>query len=208
MRVSSKRAARLSRGFSLSLSRRIRESEESPSLSPAPSLRYCISNLRFAAAFEPANADVAAALARAEARRAVGEPTVPSTLGDELALNPFLRVCSPCVARAAGVAPRGDDARGESGGERDAAKALYEREVAAVAVTAALRRRKDTFTTVGKVITLALDVQSAFTAPPSDDDDDGGGGGGDSDSDDPIEQEGDTPPLGALGCLGGAPQRI
>ena len=114
----------------------------------------------------------------------------------------------PCVARAAGVAPRGDDARGESGGERDAAKALYEREVAAVAVTAALRRRKDTFTTVGKVITLALDVQSAFTAPPSDDDDDGGGGGGDSDSDDPIEQEGDTPPLGALGCLGGAPQRI
>ena len=34
-------------------------------------------------------------IAEAEATRANGNPTVPSTLGDELATNPFLRCSEP-----------------------------------------------------------------------------------------------------------------
>jgi hydroxyacylglutathione hydrolase len=61
---------------------------------------YTQSNLRFAAAVEPANRQLAARQAEvAEARRR-GQPTVPSRLADELATNPFLRVESDGVATA------------------------------------------------------------------------------------------------------------
>lgn len=52
---------------------------------------YTASNLRFAAAVEPANA--------AQQARAASLPAVstPSTMGEELATNPFLRVSSPAV---------------------------------------------------------------------------------------------------------------
>jgi len=62
---------------------------------------YTVSNLRFAAAVEPGNADLARRREDADARRARGEPTVPSTIADELATNPFLRVEVPAVSASA-----------------------------------------------------------------------------------------------------------
>jgi hydroxyacylglutathione hydrolase len=62
---------------------------------------YTLSNLRFAAAVEPGNAAVAEHTVRCEAQRARGEPTLPSTLALERALNPFLRCTEPAVVRAA-----------------------------------------------------------------------------------------------------------
>ena len=52
---------------------------------------YTEKNLRFAHHLEPANADIAAKLARVEAQRKEGRPTVPSTIGEEKRTNPFLR---------------------------------------------------------------------------------------------------------------------
>jgi hydroxyacylglutathione hydrolase len=62
---------------------------------------YTLSNLRFAGAVEPGNADLAAYTARADALRAEGRPTLPSTVGLERAVNPFLRCDEPEVVRAA-----------------------------------------------------------------------------------------------------------
>jgi hydroxyacylglutathione hydrolase len=62
---------------------------------------YTLANIRFAQAVEPGNARLDERKARDEARRARGEPTVPSTLADELATNPFLRCTEPAVVAAA-----------------------------------------------------------------------------------------------------------
>lgn len=62
---------------------------------------YTLSNLRFAAAVEPANDDIAAHARHCEALRAAGEPTLPSTLALERRINPFLRCHLPKVAQAA-----------------------------------------------------------------------------------------------------------
>jgi hydroxyacylglutathione hydrolase len=62
---------------------------------------YTLANIAFAQAVEPGNAELAARKARDEARRARGEPTLPSTLGEELATNPFLRCGEPEVVAAA-----------------------------------------------------------------------------------------------------------
>jgi len=56
---------------------------------------YTATNLRFAAAVEPDNADVTA---RAKSMRS---PSTPSTMADEHATNPFLRTAEPAVAAAA-----------------------------------------------------------------------------------------------------------
>ncbi len=56
---------------------------------------YTASNLRFAAHMEPANAAVAAKVVRVAEQRARGEATVPSTLAEEKATNPFMRCESP-----------------------------------------------------------------------------------------------------------------
>ena len=61
---------------------------------------YTLANLRFAAVVEPDNADRIAYQGRCEAKRAAGEPTLPSTIGLERAVNPFLRVHTPTVAAA------------------------------------------------------------------------------------------------------------
>lgn len=60
---------------------------------------YTIANGRFALTVEPDNAALRARFAEAEAQRARGEPTVPTTLAAELATNPFLR--APDVATLA-----------------------------------------------------------------------------------------------------------
>jgi hydroxyacylglutathione hydrolase len=52
---------------------------------------YTLSNLRFAAAVEPGNRDIRSTTAWCEAERAHGRPTLPSTIGRELQINPFLR---------------------------------------------------------------------------------------------------------------------
>ncbi len=52
---------------------------------------YTVSNLRFAAFAEPDNQAVVDKLEWAQAAREKGEGTVPSTIADELATNPFLR---------------------------------------------------------------------------------------------------------------------
>ena len=61
---------------------------------------YTISNLKFARAVEPHNAQLSQYLAACEARRARGEPTLPSVLGTELQINPFLRSRQSTVAQA------------------------------------------------------------------------------------------------------------
>ncbi len=52
---------------------------------------YTLGNARYAVTTEPDNVDTKAALARAESLRAVGEPTLPSTIAAERATNPFMR---------------------------------------------------------------------------------------------------------------------
>ncbi len=59
---------------------------------------YTVSNLRFAVQVEPENHAAANKLERATAARERGEPTVPSTIGEELLTNPFLRCALPSVA--------------------------------------------------------------------------------------------------------------
>ncbi|TFY98539.1 hydroxyacylglutathione hydrolase [Ramlibacter rhizophilus] len=62
---------------------------------------YTLSNLRFARAVEPDNEDLARYQQHCEALRAAGQPTLPSTLAQERAINPFLRTREPAVIRAA-----------------------------------------------------------------------------------------------------------
>jgi hydroxyacylglutathione hydrolase len=52
---------------------------------------YTLSNARFAAHVEPGNAAVAERLERVIAMREAGETTLPTTIGEERATNPFLR---------------------------------------------------------------------------------------------------------------------
>jgi hydroxyacylglutathione hydrolase len=59
---------------------------------------YTVSNLRFAVDAEPDNRAAADKLVAAQAMRERGEPTVPSTMGEELATNPFLRCDEPAMA--------------------------------------------------------------------------------------------------------------
>ena len=58
---------------------------------------YTAANLRFAASLEPENPTIAAKIAATAAARGRDEPTVPSTIGDELAVNPFLRCREPAL---------------------------------------------------------------------------------------------------------------
>lgn len=58
---------------------------------------YTLSNLRFASAVEPNNEALRARVLREQHKRELGEPTVPSTLADEWATNPFLRSSHPDV---------------------------------------------------------------------------------------------------------------
>ena len=62
---------------------------------------YTLSNLAFAAAVEPGSRTVAEEIARVRALRARCEPSLPSTIGHERRINPFLRTAEPAVAGAA-----------------------------------------------------------------------------------------------------------
>jgi hydroxyacylglutathione hydrolase len=87
---------------------------------------YTLANLRFAAAVEPGNPAIASRTAREQAKRDRGVPTLPSTLAEERATNPFLRAGDP--------------------GVRSVAEAWAGRKLGdAVAVFAALREWKNAF---------------------------------------------------------------
>jgi len=67
---------------------------------------YTLANLRFALAVEPDNTALQARQRACAALRAAGAPTVPSTIGEERATNPFLRCDVPAVrARAERESP-------------------------------------------------------------------------------------------------------
>ncbi len=62
---------------------------------------YTLANLRFALAVEPDNERLQQRFREAEATRRREEPTVPSTLAEEKATNPFLRWSEPAVIASA-----------------------------------------------------------------------------------------------------------
>jgi len=75
---------------------------------PAATAVYCgheytTKNLEFAFEVEPQNADVIAKRTWAEATRKVGGRTVPSTIGEELKYNPFMRVGVAAIKKFTGA---------------------------------------------------------------------------------------------------------
>ena len=73
---------------------------------------YTLANLRFAAAVEPGSLAIAERTERERDKRERGLPTLPSTIQQELATNPFLRARVPAVraiAQSQADAPLDDD---------------------------------------------------------------------------------------------------
>jgi len=62
---------------------------------------YTLSNLKFARAVEPGNVQLIQYQQRCEELRARDLPTLPSSIGQEREVNPFLRTRLPAVAQAA-----------------------------------------------------------------------------------------------------------
>lgn len=62
---------------------------------------YTAPNLAFAAAVEPDNEDIRTRAERVRRQRASGQPSLPSTIEEELRTNPFLRCREPQVIAAA-----------------------------------------------------------------------------------------------------------
>lgn len=83
---------------------------------------YTLANAKFALSVDPDNELLKARAKSFEAMRARGEPTVPTSMGEELQTNPFLRASDPDIRRLLGMEDA-DDA----------------------AVFAEIRRRKDNF---------------------------------------------------------------
>lgn len=65
---------------------------------------YTQANARFAVTVDPDNGALARRVEAIDAKRARGAPTVPMTVAEELATNPFLRARDQAVARAVGLA--------------------------------------------------------------------------------------------------------
>lgn len=94
---------------------------------PAETVIYCgheytLSNARFALTVDPDNAALRARVEEIEKLRAEGKPTLPTTIGEELATNPFLRWADPAIRKHLGMETAAD-----------------------VDVFAEIRRRKDNF---------------------------------------------------------------
>jgi hydroxyacylglutathione hydrolase len=83
---------------------------------------YTQNNARFALTVDPSNAALKARAAKVDALRQAGKPTLPTTIGEELATNPFLRWRDPAIRRQLGMEGASD-----------------------VAVFAEIRKRKDAF---------------------------------------------------------------
>ncbi|WP_075216312.1 hydroxyacylglutathione hydrolase [Mongoliimonas terrestris] len=65
---------------------------------------YTLSNARFAVSMDPGNTALQARATTIAAAREAGRPTLPTTMADELATNPFLRADDPALATAVGMA--------------------------------------------------------------------------------------------------------
>lgn len=63
---------------------------------------YTVSNLNFALSVEPDNLDIHAKMDLSKNQRKKNQPTVPSTIGDEMKFNPFMRVNEPLVQEYVG----------------------------------------------------------------------------------------------------------
>lgn len=63
---------------------------------------YTVNNLKFALSVEPQNSDIKAKLSWAQAKVAKREPTIPSTIGEEKRINPFMRLKKPQVKKYTG----------------------------------------------------------------------------------------------------------
>ncbi|KAI4456868.1 beta lactamase domain [Holotrichia oblita] len=63
---------------------------------------YTLQNLKFAQHVEPDNTDIKEKITWAQDQRNKESPTVPSTIGEEKKINPFMRVGSPAVQKHAG----------------------------------------------------------------------------------------------------------
>jgi len=68
---------------------------------------YTLSNLEFALSVDPDNVRLQQKYEWAVDRRKEGLPTVPSTIGDELEYNPFMRCDAPEIQEAVGGVPDG-----------------------------------------------------------------------------------------------------
>lgn len=64
---------------------------------------YTLANARFALTIDPDNAELAARARKIEELRERGEPTVPTTIGDELKTNPFLRAGNGAIRQHLGL---------------------------------------------------------------------------------------------------------
>ena len=62
---------------------------------------YTLSNLRFALAVEPENSDLARYNTRCQKLRQQGQPTLPTSIAQELLINPFLRSRQPALVSSA-----------------------------------------------------------------------------------------------------------
>lgn len=91
---------------------------------------YTMSNLRFAQAVEPDNQAVRERMGRVATQYDRHEPSVPATMAEELATNPFLRLGEPSVHAAVSR-----EARPEAPAEDDSPAAVF----------GALRTWKDNF---------------------------------------------------------------
>jgi hydroxyacylglutathione hydrolase len=67
---------------------------------------YTQANARFALTVEPGNRALVERAKSVDATRSQGRPTVPATLGEEVATNPFLRADRPELQEAAGLVGR------------------------------------------------------------------------------------------------------
>jgi hydroxyacylglutathione hydrolase len=64
---------------------------------------YTVNNLKFALSVEPDNLEMIAKMAWAAERRSKKIPTVPSTIGEEKDINPFMRVTLPDIQSKVGA---------------------------------------------------------------------------------------------------------
>ncbi|KAG2482739.1 hypothetical protein HYH03_018334 [Edaphochlamys debaryana] len=72
---------------------------------------YTQSNAKFAVTVDPHNAALAERKRQIDDARKRGEPTVPSTLGEEKATNPFLRPTDPAIRKQLGFDAAAEDWR-------------------------------------------------------------------------------------------------
>jgi hydroxyacylglutathione hydrolase len=80
---------------------------------PEDALVYCAheytqANARFALTVDPDNPALKARAAEVERQRSAGQPTVPTTLGQERAANPFLRPHDPAIRKRLGMPDASD----------------------------------------------------------------------------------------------------